>query len=556
MGLRRYGALFVLPMRRHFIAAEALLATAAAIGASSLRAEPRPRAAEARYRTVPGEVIVLRGTGRDGAHLSFAVPVNILAQLQQPGSGSNVNLNQIGGAGVSSSLYDAGNTALKVNCVVGCSATGSFTDNSGFTTGSTAVTNISGLFNDSATALTSGNAGALRATTDRMLFVNVGKMGGTAVPSGLVDTGNAAFKVNCVVGCSASAGFADNSAFTAGATAISISGGVFNDGLAAVTSGNAAGARITSSRAVHVNLRNNSGTEIGTGSTPVRVDPTGTTTQPVSGTVTANAGTGTFTVGGAVTANAGTGPFPVAGTIASGSADSGNPVKTGGVFNTTQPTVTNGQRVDTQMTVRGEMLIAKGVSGFSIDNTGFNVTGSLPAGTNNIGDVDIATFPDNEPFNLAQVGGTATVTGGVNGSVGVGGVTANGSASTGNPVFVGGIAGGNRQQLILCDSSAVISTASSGSAQLVALTSGQTTYVCSYNWMANGTVNVKLVYGTGTNCGTGSTDLTGAYNHTTQTGIAVTSPSWTGIKTAASNALCINLSAAVQVSGVVMYTKF
>lgn len=38
----------------------------------------------------------------------------------------------------------------------------------------------------------------------------------------------------------------------------------------------------------------------------VRVDPTGTTTQPVSGTVTANAGTGTFTVSGTVTANAGT----------------------------------------------------------------------------------------------------------------------------------------------------------------------------------------------------------------------------------------------------------
>ncbi len=38
-------------------------------------------------------------------------------------------------------------------------------------------------------------------------------------------------------------------------------------------------------------------------------------TQPVSGTVTANAGTGTFTVGGTVTANAGTGTFTVGGTV-------------------------------------------------------------------------------------------------------------------------------------------------------------------------------------------------------------------------------------------------
>ena len=34
----------------------------------------------------------------------------------------------------------------------------------------------------------------------------------------------------------------------------------------------------------------------GTATNPVRTDPTGTTTQPVSGTVTANAGTGNFTV--------------------------------------------------------------------------------------------------------------------------------------------------------------------------------------------------------------------------------------------------------------------
>jgi hypothetical protein len=36
----------------------------------------------------------------------------------------------------------------------------------------------------------------------------------------------------------------------------------------------------------------------GTATNPIRTDPTGTTTQPVSGTVTANAGTGTFTVAG------------------------------------------------------------------------------------------------------------------------------------------------------------------------------------------------------------------------------------------------------------------
>lgn len=85
------------------------------------------------------------------------------------------------------------------------------------------------------------------------------------------------------------------------------------------------------------------------------------TTQPVSGTVSANQGTS---------------PWVVAGNVASASSDSGNPMKTGGVFNTTLPTVTSGQRVDQQMSNRGEALIAKGPSGFSIDNTGFNVNNS------------------------------------------------------------------------------------------------------------------------------------------------------------------------------------
>lgn len=43
--------------------------------------------------------------------------------------------------------------------------------------------------------------------------------------------------------------------------------------------------RITAQRGLHVNLRNNAGTELGTSGAPVRTDPTGSTTQPISGTV-------------------------------------------------------------------------------------------------------------------------------------------------------------------------------------------------------------------------------------------------------------------------------
>ncbi|MBZ5701486.1 MAG: hypothetical protein LAN84_06535 [Acidobacteriia bacterium] len=264
----------------------------AAQAAPAAKRAPRPEARE----------VALHARDAEGSVLALRVPAGILlAQLQQQGSGANTNLNQIGGASVSASLYDSPNTALKVNCVVGCSAAGGFSDNGAFTVGATGVTNISGLFNDAAANLTSGNAGAIRATTDRMLYVNIGKIAGS-VP-GL--TGSS-LNVNCTGGCSGSAGFTDNTGFTAGTSTETNIGGVFNDALAAVTSGNAAAARITSSRAMHVNLRNASGTEIGTASNPIRTDPTGTTTQPVSGTVTANAGTGTFAVSGTVTGTQGT----------------------------------------------------------------------------------------------------------------------------------------------------------------------------------------------------------------------------------------------------------
>lgn len=101
----------------------------------------------------------------------------------------------------------------------------------------------------------------------------------------------------CDSGCSSSSGFTDNAAFTFGTTAINPIGGVLDDvSTNAATENSAAVARITAQKALHANLRNASGTEVGTSGSPLRVDPTGSTTQPISGTVTANAGTGTFTI--------------------------------------------------------------------------------------------------------------------------------------------------------------------------------------------------------------------------------------------------------------------
>ncbi len=104
----------------------------------------------------------------------------------------------------------------------------------------------------------------------------------------------------------------------------------------------------------------------------------------------------------------------VLGGINSGATDSGAPIKVGGVFVTTQPTVGNGARVDSQFTARGGLIVATGVDTFNVtasQATGTNlhtvvdsgtittvstvtavtgITNALPAGTNAIGSVNLA----------------------------------------------------------------------------------------------------------------------------------------------------------------------
>ena len=225
-------------------------------------------------------LVSLRGRDAENNLLALAIsPSALYPQLQQ--GTSQVNLALVGGAVVSSALYDSSNNALLVHCVVGCSAASGFSDNAAFSVGSTAI-NVIGAYYTSggAPTISSGDAGRVRMDANSYLFVD------------------------CVTGCSASAGFTDNSAFTAGTTTETNIGGVYNDSLAALSSGNAAAARLTPYRAVHINLRNSSGAEIGTSGSALyvqfpsaqSVSVSGTPSVSISGTptVTANAGSGTF----------------------------------------------------------------------------------------------------------------------------------------------------------------------------------------------------------------------------------------------------------------------
>lgn len=84
---------------------------------------------------------------------------------------------------------------------------------------------------------------------------------------------------------------------------------------------------------------------LGTSSHPVRIDPTGTTTQPVSGTVAVTQSTSPW-----VTKDQADGPV-TPGTVASFSG------LVGGQYNSTPPTLTNGQQAALQVDSAGRLLV-------------------------------------------------------------------------------------------------------------------------------------------------------------------------------------------------------
>lgn len=125
----------------------------------------------------------------DGSVVHFAVAlplaVNARGEAQNAYGAVQINLATVGGTLVSGSLYDSGNTAMKVNCVVGCSAASSFSDNGVFTVGTTAINVAGALYATSTPSISAGNAGRVRMDANSYLYTDcvVGCSGGATTPS-------------------------------------------------------------------------------------------------------------------------------------------------------------------------------------------------------------------------------------------------------------------------------------------------------------------------------------------------------------------------------------
>lgn len=74
----------------------------------------------------------------------------------------------------------------------------------------------------------------------------------------------------------------DDAAFTPGTTSVTPAAGTYRTVRDALDDNDAGAIALTQNRGQYVTLENSAATEVGTGANPIRIDPTGTTTQPVS----------------------------------------------------------------------------------------------------------------------------------------------------------------------------------------------------------------------------------------------------------------------------------
>jgi len=301
------------------------------------------------------------------------------------------------------------------------------------------------------------------------------------------------------------------------------------------------------------------------------------------------------------------------GGVASGSADSGNPLKVGGKYNSTPVTLTDGNRGDVQLDANGYLKVnvaAGGASGGTSSNfgsafptpgtaVGFTdgtnmVAGRVGAITNATAATNLVNVNPGCQYNATPVTVTDTRYQGiqcdVNGfmKVNVTNANANGQATMANssPVvmasnqsaiaaagqgatgsappagaqYIGGngsgATGGLLTGLKTCDSHAKYDASDNGSKTLVTGVSGRKVYVCGYILATGGTAtNLKLREGSDADCATNGADLTPAWQLVANDKLGMQSAFWTGLAVS-TNAyyVCVNASAGNAHQAEIWYT--
>jgi hypothetical protein len=163
------------------------------------------------------------------------------------------------------------------------------------------------------------------------------------------------------------------------------------------------------------------------------------------------------------------------------------------------------------------------------------------AGTTTINLVGGAGFPIG---NAGSAGGTAANVG------------ATGSPAPTSAALAGAASGGNLASLIQANASVPINISTAATTQLVPASGSARIYVTAWDVVAGGVGTIKLEYGSGSNCATGATALTGAYTLTAYSSIAKGTGLAPIFVIPPGDALCAVTGAAAPMNGSVTYTQF
>lgn len=140
-------------------------------------------------------------------------------------------------------------------------------------------------------------------------------------------------------------------------------------------------------------------------------------------------------------------------------------------------------------------------------------------------------------------------------SAAIRGVGATGAAPPANANYMGANCGNVVCGLTQANASGFLNMTTATTTEIVPLTGGQAIYVTGWDVLTNGTTNVKFVRGTGTNCGTGTADVTANYPLVASLPYGRGAGLGVVFVVTAGNALCVVNSAAVTTAISVSYSK-
>jgi len=267
--------------------------------------------------------------------------------------------------------------------------------------------------------------------------------------------------------------------------------------------------------------------EAGTSTDPLRTDPTGTTTQPVSGTVTANVGTGTQAISAA------------SASIASGAIASGAMVDLGAQADSAAAADTSTASLIALMKRNNQNLTTLNTSVNADPTAATPIAPATATATKGllIGSQYNSTVP--------------TFTNGQQGSLQI--------DASGRLIVTGGSSDACQTT---ARSYAPVDIVTATTTRVITPTASQKAYICGMFLFSAGTNNVAIVEGTGGSCVTGIAGIIGGTtaaegpNLTAQVGFVLPNTGYAQAATAGTNVdVCLITSAAVQLSGHIVYVK-